>query len=88
MARRRNIEHLSRFVGGVEENRLVFQLIGFPDKNGDFVSNLVRCTPNRIGEAIRHYGTFSDDEVRLVSHLQVGNYKSWGADKCMIIRIA
>ena len=34
------------------------------------------------------YGNFTDDDARLVEHLGVGNYKSWGTDKCMIIRVA
>lgn len=88
MARRKNIEHLSRLVDSSIKGRLVYQLIGFPNNEGDFSTSVVRCAPKSIGDALRHYGTFSDDEVRLVSHLNVGEYKSWGGDNCMIIRIA
>ena len=88
MARRKKIEHLSRLVDSSIEGRRVFQLIGFPNKEGDFSTSVVRCSPKSIADALRHYGTFSDDEVRLVSHLNVGDYKSWSAEKCMIIRIA
>ena len=92
MARRKNIEHLSRFVDGTKgkEGRKVFQLIGFPDENGDYSSSIVRCVSTLISvrNALRYYGTFSDDEVRLVSQLSVGEYKKWGAENCMVVRIA
>lgn len=88
MARRKNIEHLSRLVDRVIENRNTYQLIGFPNKEGDFSSSVVRCNPKCLAEALRHYGAFTDDEVTLVSHLDIGDYKSWGCEKCMVIRIA
>lgn len=90
MARRCNIEHLSRIVDSTEgnENRRVFQLIGFPDEDGDYSSNVVRCVPKEIAKAMRYYGRFTDDDIRVVSALSVGAYKNWGAEKCMVVRIA
>ena len=90
MARRCNVEHLSRLVNGTEgsEDRRVFQLIGFPNEKGDYSSSVVRCVPNSIAKALRHYGHFTDDDVNVVSHLDVGTYKNWGAERCMVVRIA
>ena len=92
MGRRNNVEHLSRFVDGTKgnEDRRVFQLIGFPDENGDYSSSIVRCksTLLSVARAMRYYGTFTDDDIRVVNALSVGNYKNWGAEKCMVIRIA
>jgi hypothetical protein len=87
---RRNIEHLSRSVSSTEgnEGRKVFQLIGFPNEKGDYTSNVVRCVPKSIAKAMRHYGTFTDDEIRVINALSVGAYKNWGAEKCMVVRIA
>ena len=88
MARKPNIEHLERFISSADENRRVFQLIGFPDQDGDYSSTLIRCVPKSIGRAFRHYGDFSNDEITIISHLTIGSYKNWGAERCMVIRIA
>ena len=91
MARRRNIERISRIVDSIhnnEDNRRTFQLIGFPNEYGDYSTSVVRCVPQKIAEAMRYYGTFTDDDIRIVSALHVGNYKCWGAEKCMVVRIA
>ena len=90
MKRRPNIEHLSRLVGGTNghERRKVFQLIGFPDNDGDYSSSIVRCIPSKIAKAMRYYGTFTDDEIRTINALSVGAYKNWGSDRCMVVRIA
>ena len=92
MARRKNVEHLSRLVDGTKgkEGRKVFQLISFPDENGDYSSSIVRCqnTLLSVAKAMRYYGTFTDDDIRVVNALSVGNYKNWGAENCMVVRIA
>jgi hypothetical protein len=90
MAKRNNIEHMSRIVGGIMSDRRVYQLIGFPDENGDYSSSIVRCenTLLSVAKAMRYYGTFTNDDIRVVNALSVGEYKSWGAERSMVIRIA
>ena len=92
MGRRNSVEHLYHLVDGTKgkEGRKVFQLIGFPDENGDYSSTIVRCedTLLSVAKAMRYYGSFTNDDIRVVNALSVGNYKNWGAEKCMIIRIA
>ena len=92
MGKRNSIEHLYRFVDGTKgkEGRKVFQVIGFPDENGDYSSSIVRCenTLLSVAKAMRYYGTFTNDDIRVVNALSVGEYKSWGAERSMVIRIA
>ena len=90
MARRKNVEHLSRFVDGTKgkEGRKAFQLISFPDEKGDYSSSVVRCNSTLLSvkDAMRYYGTFTDDEIRVINAISVSEYRKWG--DYMVVRIA
>lgn len=89
MARKKDIEELSRVVSGTfGDKRKCFQLIGFPNIEGDFSSTMVRCREGKEEKMLRHYGQFSNTDIETIKHLGVGEYKCWGTDSCMVVRIA
>lgn len=89
MARKKDIEELSRVVSGTfGDKRKCFQLIGFPDIYGDFSSTIVRCREGKEEEMLMRYGYFSNTDIETIKHLGVGEYKCWGTDRCMVVRIA
>jgi len=89
MARKKNIEELSRVVSGTYgDKRKCFQLIGFPNSVGDFSSTMVRCREGKEEEMLRYYGHFSNNDIETIKLLGVGMYKCWGTDSCMVVRIA
>ena len=91
VGRKKSIEELSRVVSGTyNDTRRCYHLIGFADERGDFSATTIKCRNDfkTIFKMLNMYGNFTDDDARLVEHLGVGNYKSWGTDKCMIIRVA
>ena len=86
----KNIEQISRFVGSLceFEKRRVFQLIGFADNKGDFVSTIFSCTEKTIDKAFRCYGVFTNEELKAIADLSMGEHINWENDKCMVIRVA
>jgi hypothetical protein len=89
MTRKKDIEELSRVVSGTfGDKRKCFQLIAFPDNDGDFSSTIVRCREGKEAGMLRYYGQFSNNEIEVVKLLGVGEYKCWGTDRCMVVRIA
>ena len=58
-----------------EEGYKSFALIGGPSKSEDYKDycvTLVRCKEERIAKELRHWGSFSDDDIELVNGLDNG----------------
>ena len=96
MARRKNIEHLYRYVGERKDGRRHYVLVGFPNVEkehldedySDFCINHISCVDKCIEDAIRDYGRFTGCEIEGIKALDIGESVMFSYEDTFIIRIA
>lgn len=96
MARRKNIEHLYRYVGERNDGRRHYVLVGFPnvekehldDDYRDFCVNHISCVDKCIEDAIRDYGRFTEQEIEEIKGLDIQESIYFSYEDGFIIRVA
>lgn len=68
----KDLKHYVRVHTLNEDGKKSFALIGFSEENDSCVT-LVRCDADKVEKEMKHWGTFSKDDIANIKELKVGD---------------